>query len=181
LKYGDWLHRPRKEKYFNDPRILIQEITGGKPPRLSACYYKTTLYHDPGIISALNISDTHTFYLLGIINSLLLSWYHRFSSPKGFRQAFPKVLIGDIRKFPIPKLSIDNKVEKSNHDKMVRLVTQMIDLHKQLNKSQMPHTKTTIQRQIDVIDRQIDKLSYKLYNLTDDEIKIVESSITRND
>jgi hypothetical protein len=32
-----------------------------------------------------------------------------------------------------------------------------------------------IQRQIDATDRQIDKLVYELYGLTEDEIKIVES------
>jgi hypothetical protein len=31
-----------------------------------------------------------------------------------------------------------------------------------------------IQRQIDATDKQIDKLVYELYGLTDDEIRIVE-------
>ena len=34
--------------------------------------------------------------------------------------------------------------------------------------------KTVIQREIDAMDRQIDRLVYELYGLTDDEIKIVE-------
>ena len=36
------------------------------------------------------------------------------------------------------------------------------------------HTKTAIQRQIGVTDRQIDNLVYELYELSDDEIRIVE-------
>ena len=39
LNYGTWLHRARKFKYFFDDRILIQEITGGNPPRISAINY----------------------------------------------------------------------------------------------------------------------------------------------
>ena len=38
-----------------------------------------------------------------------------------------------------------------------------------------------LQRQIDATDRQIDNLVYKLYNLTEAEIKIVEDSIDRGD
>ena len=39
-----------------------------------------------------------------------------------------------------------------------------------------PSDKTRIQRQIGAIDRQIDNLIYALYGLTEEEIKIVESS-----
>jgi hypothetical protein len=38
------------------------------------------------------------------------------------------------------------------------------------------HDKTVLQRQIDATDRQIDRLVYELYDLTDDEIRIVEES-----
>ena len=36
--------------------------------------------------------------------------------------------------------------------------------------------KTTVQRQIDATDAQIDKLVYELYDLSADEIKIVEAA-----
>ncbi len=36
--------------------------------------------------------------------------------------------------------------------------------------------KTAIQRQIDATDRQIDRLVYELYDLTDEEIRIVEEA-----
>ena len=38
----------------------------------------------------------------------------------------------------------------------------------------IPDEKTRIQRQIDATDKQIDKLVYDLYGLTEEEIKIVE-------
>ena len=38
--------------------------------------------------------------------------------------------------------------------------------------------KTRIQRQIDATDRQIDKLVYELYGLTEEEIKIVDGSVS---
>jgi len=52
----------------------------------------------------------------------------------------------------------------------------MLDLHKQLSAAKMSHDKTAIQRQIDATDRRIDRLVYDLYNLTDEEIHIVEEA-----
>ena len=71
---------------------------------------------------------------------------------------------------------------------MLHLVQRMLDLHQKLNPSPPPHApnsspspltpneKTALQRQINTTDQQIDKLVYELYDLTDDEIAIVEGS-----
>jgi len=50
----------------------------------------------------------------------------------------------------------------------------MLDLHKQIAAAKTPVEKTRIQRQIDTTDHDIDKLVYELYDLTEEEIKIVE-------
>jgi len=42
--------------------------------------------------------------------------------------------------------------------------------------SKTAHDKTVLQRQIDATDRQIDRLVYELYDLTDEDIRIVEES-----
>ena len=39
------------------------------------------------------------------------------------------------------------------------------------------HKKEVIQRQINATDKQIDKLVYKLYDLTDEEIAIIEDGV----
>jgi type I restriction-modification system DNA methylase subunit len=171
LKYGKWLHRPRQSKYFNQERILIQEITGGNPPRISATYCNEQLYHDPGIISCLNKSDIQIKILLGIINSTLISWYHRITSPKGSRKAFPKVLIGDIRNIPISKSILKlNKLTSS----IEMLVDQLLSAKKQFQQAKTEGDKNYLERKCEALDNQIDKLVYELYGLTEEEIKIVE-------
>jgi len=60
---------------------------------------------------------------------------------------------------------------------MVRLVDRMLDLNKQLQECNTPHEKTFIQNQIDYTDGQIDDLVYELYDLTEEEIRIVKDSI----
>jgi hypothetical protein len=54
----------------------------------------------------------------------------------------------------------------------------MLDLNKKLHSATIASEKTMIQRQIDATDRQIDKLVYELYGLTEDEIRIVEEATT---
>lgn len=178
LKYGPWLHRPRKPKYFSGPRILIQEITGGHPPRICACYCDSRLYHDPGIISCLVTGELEIKYLLGLLNSTLMSWYHRFSSPKGIRHTFPKVLIGDIRSFPI-RNNFDNAMDNRRKARVVYLVGQMFDLHVQLAKVKTDHERTPIERRIEATDREIDRLVYELYCLTNEEIELVEETTAK--
>jgi hypothetical protein len=57
---------------------------------------------------------------------------------------------------------------------MVKLVEQMLLLHKQLAAAKTPDDKTRIQRQIDATDQQIDNIVYELYGLTQKEIQSVE-------
>ncbi len=47
---------------------------------------------------------------------------------------------------------------------------------KQLAAAKIPGDKTRIQRQIATTDKQIDKLVYELYGLTEEEIRIVEGT-----
>jgi len=48
------------------------------------------------------------------------------------------------------------------------------ELRRGLGAAKTGHDKTAIQRQIEATDREIDQLVYELYDLTDEEIKIVE-------
>ena len=57
---------------------------------------------------------------------------------------------------------------------MVSLVAQMLELNKKLQAAKTDHDKKMLQRQIDYTDKEIDKLVYDLYGLTEEDIKIVE-------
>lgn len=57
---------------------------------------------------------------------------------------------------------------------MVSLVQTMLDLHKQLAEVKGEHERNLLQRQIEATGRQIDALVYELYELTEEEIRIVE-------
>lgn len=79
-------------------------------------------------------------------------------------------------RIPIRQINPGEPNDVAKHDKMVGLVGQMLDLHRKLASAKVPAEKTRIQRQINTTDKKIDQLVYKLYNLTPEEIKIVEES-----
>ena len=79
-----------------------------------------------------------------------------------------------IKQLPIRTINFSDLTEKACHDQMVELVSRMLSLNKQLLTVKAAHEKTILERQIDATDRQIDRLVYDLYGLTDEEIKIVE-------
>ena len=79
-----------------------------------------------------------------------------------------------LNPFPIRTIDFRNPLDSADHDKMVKMVEHMHSLHQKLTDAKSPQTKTVLQRQIEATDRQIDKLVYNLYDLTDEEIEIVE-------
>jgi hypothetical protein len=175
IKYGPWLAAARDPNNFVGKRILIQEITGGKDRRIIAGYYDGELYHSRDVIPVKCDNDKASpFYILGIMNSRLITWYHHKRNPKSQKGLFPKVLVSDIAKLPVRTIDFINPDEKKMHDNMVQLVEQMLSLHKHLAEAKTGHEQTLLQRQIDATDHQIDKLVYELYDLTEEEIKIVE-------
>ncbi|MBF0389117.1 MAG: Eco57I restriction-modification methylase domain-containing protein [Desulfamplus sp.] len=112
-------------------------------------------------------------YLLGILNSSLLSFYlKKISTP--FRGGYIALNRQYIEKLPIRTIDFTNPTDKAEHDLMVSLVERMLDLHKMLNESNLQQEKIVITRQIEGTDRQIDQLVYNLYGLTEDEIAVVE-------
>ncbi len=62
------------------------------------------------------------------------------------------------------------------HDKMVTLVERMLDLNKKKAAEKNPNILKQLETQITTTDRQIDRLVYELYGLTEEEVAIVEGA-----
>jgi hypothetical protein len=81
-----------------------------------------------------------------------------------------------IHNMPIRTINFSDPADKARHKLMVALVEQMLSLNKKLAAAKTEHEKSVIKRQIEATDNQIDKLVYELYELTDEEIGIVEGN-----
>lgn len=98
IDYCDGIANPRDPKFFKGKRILVREITN---PSVFAAYSDSELYNDPAIIIILDNKSESLFALLGILNSRLATFFHFNNSPKATKGAFPKILVKDIREFPL--------------------------------------------------------------------------------
>jgi hypothetical protein len=131
-------------------------------------------------------------YLVGILNSKLITYFYTASSAQirgGYLRFFqqyveqiPIVPPNRTRGFsPLPDtdtpINFDDPADKARHDRMVKLVEQMLSLKQQYAAlSELSDKRPELKERIDYTDRQIDALVYELYRLTDDEIRIVEGA-----
>ena len=222
ISYGEWLAAPRERKFFVNKRILIREITKDK---LFACYTEEEFYNTPSLINVINEKDILELkYILTIVNSKLLGWYHNKTSPKANKGLFPKILVNDVRNLPLVNIPLEKQqpfIEKA--DKMLSLNKELQDLSQKfqrmlLRKFDLEKLSTKLQEwylldfsdfikelkrlkvklslsqeseweeyfleekskaiavdsEIKNTDKEIDSMVYRLYDLTDEEIKIIE-------
>jgi len=157
------------EVHLATHKIVVRQI-GFKP---TASILREPIAVTGNIFTVRSNTIEQELYLLGIINSRLTDffWKTMFAD---FKRSFPQVTIFSLSQIPIRAIDFDNPDDAAMHDKMVKLVERMLDLHKWLAAAKVPAEKTRIQRQIDTTDKQIDNLVYDLYGLTEEEIKIVE-------
>ena len=66
----------------------------------------------------------------------------------------------------------------ARHARRVAQVEQMLALHKRRTAARTPHEQSVLAAQIAATDRQIDRLVYELYGLSEEEIRIVEGTTT---
>jgi len=169
VKYGNWLHRKRDEKYFLNPKIIIRQI--GVTP--IATFDNNNYYTLNTIYNIINISSYSLQFILAIINSNLGKWLWSKKN-SDFKSLFPKIKKTQIEMIPIRTMNLTNPVDKKKHDHLVSVVDQMLEVQKKYHTARTDNDKTMYKREIDRIDNDIDQLVYKLYDLTDEEIKIIE-------
>ncbi|TET34658.1 MAG: restriction endonuclease subunit M [Planctomycetota bacterium] len=133
-----------------------------------------------GKSTSIIFSDMELKYLLGLLNSRLISYFF-INVHGGNKLAGGYLRIGppQLRTIPIRTVDFTNKKDKEKHDRMVKLVEAMLDLNRKLPKAKTAHQKEVLHRQIDATDGRIDKLVYELYGLTKKEIKTVEEATNK--
>jgi hypothetical protein len=176
INYGPWLGAPRSQRFFTEPRILVRQIISGVPARIYAGYTEAELYNTQIAFNLLARPGTKESlkYVLGVLNSRLLTWFHRqrFLDPN--KTTFQKILIQDAKTFPIRRIDFTKPADKARHDKLAALVDKLLGLMPKLRAATSDSEKATLQNAVTATDQQIDALVYDLYGLTPEEIQLVE-------
>lgn len=164
VKYGKHLACYVDLKFFNSSRLLVREITN---PQIIACLLDEVFVNDPQLISVIVRDERYSLeFLWGILNSKLATYYHFHHSPKATKGAFPKILVQDIKGFPLP-IASDEQISSLG----------------KVSKKVLTKKKSNLSTDTSALENQIDFLVYHLYGLTYDEVLIVdpETPISREE
>jgi len=177
----------KEERFLQKEKIVTRQTAAGILAALDTNqYFSTNSVHTTRLIETEHPLDIR--FVLGILNSSLMNFYYR-QSFKEKEGSFPQVKVNKLRKLPMRTIDFTNPAEKQMHDELFALVNRMLELHKQLQGHMEPTSKVDsisrglfaserepIERQIAATDKKIDLLVYKLYGLTQGEIKILEEA-----
>ena len=161
--------KPNEVVYFNSevygtsPKLIIRQTAD----RIIAAYDIEKRWFDGSAIGFIpNIKSEYSIlYVLGLFNSNLFRWYYQeLVNEEG--RVFAQVKLSKVKQIPIRVIDFSNPDEKQIHDKLVQIVVKILSI-----KERNPNERTAD------LERQVDNLVYQLYNLSKEEIKLIEGSI----
>jgi hypothetical protein len=114
------------------------------------------------------LDEQGEWFLLGILNSRLLSVLYLSQVQQATKDDFPQVTIADVLALPCPK------PESHNLKRVCMLAHKVAALVPKLRQAKSEQERQTLQNAVTATDRQIDALVYELYGLTPEEIALVE-------
>ena len=146
--------RPRRQKLFEKPKILIRQTAS----RIIGAYDEEQWYClKSGLIVQLNEnSSIHYLYLLALLNSRLFEFLYSDLVNEGNR-IFPEVKPIQLFKLPIKEA---NNLEQNE---IITIVEKI-------------HQEKKINNNTSELEQILDQKIYKLYNLSEEEIEIIENT-----
>jgi len=186
-------HRPKFPELFEGEKIIIRRISGENNSLISV-FDDQKMYFNDNLISILPWNENllklqspdkkwtikkpfgilSLKYLLGILNSKLMSFYFSKVVATGTLQGtYSGVYPEDVRVFPIKLKSQDNQ------KKLIQKIDDIIQIIKRKNelKDKQTDQKAQLEKEIQKLDNEIDEEVYKLYGITEEEKKIIEGSL----
>ena len=155
--------------YFEAPKIVFPDMATGCRFALDegGHFGANTVYFLP----------TRNHALLGLLNSRLAFFFFQqtCAALEGPAESYLRFFGQYLEGFPVSL----PETGSSREDGFVGIVGRMTAIHNKVRTVKTDHQRTALQRQIDATDREIDRLVYELYGLTDEEIRIVEEAAAR--
>ena len=147
------------KEIFEKPRILVRQIPS------KSTYAVEAVYTDSDVINDLNsmvITDiqVNPFYILGILNSRLISLWFFMKFDKFQRRLFPQFKVNELGDFPIPDTT------DTQQEEVAQLVVQLIEELK----NDSPDTDIVHQ-----LNLKIDDLVMDLFDLKEEEKQVVRN------
>ena len=143
--------------HYKFRRIVFQEVSNsGLTRRVKGVILENILCGHTTNYIIPKIESQPLEAILGLLNSKLINYYFKFYNQTNH------VPIGEIKKIPFPDDFISNS--KNISSLVIRILSEK---------------KANLNADTSALEKQIDKMVYKLYDLTEEEIKIIENNETK--
>lgn len=149
---------PRRLEYFTGPKLLIRDVAS----QIEATYDNNNYLTTDTISIVFGLNSQELKFILGLLNSKFINKWFKLNFDAGLH-----IKINQLQNIPIPK-----DVRESDKEKIIELTDKILFIT--TNENYLNTTEE--QKEIKTFEKQIDDLVYKLYGLTEEEIKIVENS-----
>lgn len=171
VKYGQHLAEPRKIDLFEGERIILQRIVSKS--QVDATITNLTYLCNTDIITLKPKFNFNTKFFLAIISSSLIGYFIKSRNVNLDRAAFPKINTKTLEDVPVPDI---NLLDQSMISEVSKLVDQLLTLNVEKLSLTLPSKITQLEEKITYCENRLNLLVFKIYNVSPEEIKIVEAA-----
>jgi hypothetical protein len=169
-------YRAKAEKIMI-PRIFLKVLRGSRLvafPDLRGEYLTTEKLVNITINRDKYLCDYQ--FLCAVLNAPITSFYLQkvlFSDTTETARVMDRIYSQYII---LPSINISNKSDKKVHNDIVRLVDQLLKLNAEKSATRLPSAINQFDEKIAYCENKINQIIYQLYNLTAEEIAVVENA-----
>ena len=154
-------------------RIATQRISGiDERRRIIATIVEPPIYFADSTNSITRNDDIafHDLrYLLGLLNSELFQWRFRITSTNN------NVGTNELESMPFRAIDPQDEMDAKTYERIVDIVQELMTAS--IAEEELAGCQTTMtQDQFDSADQEIDELVYRLYGLTDNDVRVIQGA-----
>lgn len=172
VDYGEWLAAPRDPKIFEAKEKIIVRQTGDS---IIATIIGANIICRKNLHIIISNNNYDHKFILGVLNSKLTNFfYYQINPEKG--EVLAEVKKQHVEQLPLPKISDKNKKE---FNEIIKCVDSLLQLNEELKSIKLQNKIDQIKQRIEHAEDKINQLVYELYELTPEEIEIIEESTSK--
>ena len=165
------MHRAREEKIFTKPEKLVGVITEDE---IIVSIDNNKTYPTDGLY-LFGVKNIDIKYLMGVLNSKLFVFLYKMTTMESGR-ALAQVKPTILTEMPIRFVDEKNKNDRLLKEEIIKNVDLLIKLYSEISESRLQTKISQVESKIDYCENRINEIVYQLYELTEDEIKIIKGN-----
>ena len=157
-----------KWNFWCNEKIIIAGMT----KRLEAIYVKEPLAIGVGTYAIYDFGELSPYYILGCLNSNYFTYkFKKMFKDKHLQGGYLAINKGNLLELPM------KTPDETSNKLIIENVKEIMEYYEEYNKTNTPTERKLLQNQIDRTNKKINGIVYELYDLTEEEIRIIEDSV----